>query len=190
MAIKHQATDDRFLIRALKSEMDYQCRFALMAYSDLDAGLHALMNHSPTLPLRDEPDRIWYSLQGFLVACANISKLLQAVARSRTEHGATLRTQLGVKSDSPLASRELRNHFEHIDERLEQWARSSERQNLAFRCIGPPGMISGLDPGDNFAMLDPISYRVTFRDDTFDLRPMAAEVRELHQKLTAVLLSW
>src|SRR5690349_3871505 len=84
-------------------ELQRQCEFALMAWSDLDAAM--------TMHLRNPLDsqnplastRIWYSLQAFLNACANLSKLLQPDAlrrrgesvdqrNSRVERGQTLRT--------------------------------------------------------------------------------------------------
>jgi len=42
----------------------------------------------------------------------------------------------------------FRNHFEHFDERLEEWAKSSERHNFVDSNIGPPNMIDGIDPKD------------------------------------------
>jgi hypothetical protein len=35
--------------------------------------------------------------------------------------GQELRAELGVTDDSALRSRALRNHFEHLDERIEGW---------------------------------------------------------------------
>jgi hypothetical protein len=46
-------------------EVERQCRFAIIAAADLDAALAVL-----------DRDHIWYSVQAFLVAAGNVSKLL------------------------------------------------------------------------------------------------------------------
>jgi hypothetical protein len=56
---------DKMLLRIFQREVERQTCFALMAFSDLEAALRI-----------GDIDRIWYSVQGFLVAVGNVSKLL------------------------------------------------------------------------------------------------------------------
>ena len=60
-------------------------------------------------------DRIWCSVQAFLVAAGNISKLLWPPKPLLPERGAELRANLSVGDDSPLEPRTFRNHFEYFD---------------------------------------------------------------------------
>lgn len=162
---------DRMVLRIFQREVERQCRFALMAIQDLKQALQTY-----------DMDRIWYSIQGFLVAAGNISKILwPPKARSR-ERGAELRASLSVGSDSPLEPRTFRNHFEHFDERLEQWVLSSERRNFVDSNVGPPGMIAGLEPGDFLRNFDTTSSAVTFRGDVYHIEPVGEAIRDLWQK--------
>jgi hypothetical protein len=64
------------------------------------------------------------------------------------ERGAELKVNLEVEEDSPLEPRTFRNHFEHFDLRLEQWAISMEPRRCVDSNIASPGMISSIEPGD------------------------------------------
>ena len=150
-------------------EVERQARFALRAIADLEQGLaHGAM------------DRIWSSMQAFLVATVNVSKLLWPTKDRDVARGVELRRVLKVDEGSPLSPGTLRNHFEHFDQRLDSWARSSERNSVADSNVGPPGMIDGLDAGDDIRNYDPTTQTVTFRGDVYHLGPVIAALRELH----------
>jgi hypothetical protein len=160
---------EKMLLRIFQREVERQTRFALISFSDLEEALS----------IRDM-DRIWYAVQGLLVAAGNVSKLLWPSRPSVPNRGEDLKQSLGVPDGSPLAPRTFRNHFEHFDERLEQWAASSQRKNFADSNVGPTGMISGLEPGDYLRNLDTAQRSVTFRGDTYPLKPLVEALRRLH----------
>jgi hypothetical protein len=68
---------------------------------------------------------VWSEIQSILVAAGNASKLLWGSSRGKEEERELLREAAGVADDSPLKSRKIRNAFEHIDERLEDWSEQS-----------------------------------------------------------------
>lgn len=156
------------------NEGERQCRFGLTASDDLQAALNT-----------PDMDRIWFSVQSLLVAAGNVSKLLWPPSPRTPNRGEEVRRALGVADDSPLAPRVFRNHFEHFDERLEGWAMSSTRRNIADSNVGPPGMIGGLDPGDFLRNFDTAGFAVTFRGGTYPLRPIVDAMAELGQKARA-----
>ena len=162
---------ETFILRIFQREVERQCRFALIAIDDLKQALQTSNN-----------DRIWYSIQAFLVAAGNISKLLWPSEPRLPERGTELRASLSVGDESPLAPREFRNHFEHFDERLEKWSTSSERRNFVDSNIGPQGMVTGVEPGDFLRNFDPKTFAVTFRGDVYHLQPVANAIRDLWQK--------
>jgi hypothetical protein len=157
-----------------------QCEFALMAAEDINA---ALKN------VEAKNDRLWFSLNAFLTAVANVSKMLwpnpnRKTAKQFPDRGTDLRKSLGVSDDSPLQHRRVRNHFEHIDERVEEWWLESERHNIALRIIGPlGGVIEGLDEKEFFEQFDPGQPAVAFQGDIFELQPIATEVADLLGRL-------
>jgi len=56
---------EKIVLRIFQKEVKRQCRFALIAIQDLEQALQV-----------GDLDRLWYSVQAFLIAVANISKLL------------------------------------------------------------------------------------------------------------------
>lgn len=87
---------------------------------------------------------------------------------------------LQVSSPPPLEPRHFRNHFEHFDERFEDWATSSARRNFIDSNVSPDAIIGGLAPGDYLRNFDTGTHAVTFRGDTYPLRPIIDAVAALH----------
>ncbi len=191
---------DNWVTRVFVSEVETQCRLALIARADAEAAIQQL--------LRGEYDasfdslRIWYSIQTFLSACANVSKLLWPKltpskgetaehVRRRRERGEQLRLTLGIVDDSPfseLKDKRLRNYFEHFDERLDDWAVTSPNHNLMTRCSGTPGsfMIAGMGPSDTMGYLDLTTYDVTFQDLAISLPKMYAAIEDLYGRIRTI----
>ncbi len=67
-----------------------------------------------------DPVEVWGSIQSILVAVANVSKILWPVKKYMAR-GKQLRELLGIDDDNLLSDRTFRNHFEHYDERIEEW---------------------------------------------------------------------
>lgn len=164
---------DKRILRIFQREIERQCRFAIIAVQDLQKALQA-----------PDMDRIWYSIQSFLVAAGNVSKLLWPSSAHIPDRATELKNSLGVDDSSPLAPRTFRNYFEHFDERLEDWATSSKQKNFVDSNVGPSGMISGIDPEDYLRNFDTTKNAVTFRGDEYDLRPMVDAIIELHKKVS------
>jgi hypothetical protein len=80
----------------------------------------------------------WMSLQTFLTFAGNVSKLLWPVKKAN-KRGADLRRELGVDGLA-LECRELRNHLEHFDERIDVWLESGRGQNFRDRLIIPTNL--------------------------------------------------
>lgn len=161
------------VLQAFYYEIERQCRFVLMAAHDLETGLNS-----------KDMDRLWYSVQALLVAAANISKLLWPPRPHIRNRGDQLRNNLSVRADSSLELRTFRDHFEHYDERLEDWASSSARHNIVDTSVLSSGAITGIDARDFMRNFDPTSYSITFRGDSHPLKPIVEEVAGLWTRVT------
>jgi hypothetical protein len=192
-------------------EVERQCQFAHMAYDALEEASNEYHQPRPASPEPNSKDaaqirlstvryeqwllameiydqkreaaylRLWYSVQAFLVAAGNISKLLWPPGKPLfPERGPELRSGLDVEENSPLKPRTFRNHFEHFDERLERWAASPEPRTLTDSNIGPVSAISGLELDDRLRHFDPTTYTVTFRGETYHLRPIIEAIQAIH----------
>jgi hypothetical protein len=156
------------LLRLFQSHVQEQCLTVLRVY--------------PLVESR-RVDDVFFGLPVLLNAAANISKLLwgggrrsRATARRR----APLRASLQVSDSSALRSTAMRNRFEHMDERLEEWDAKSRRHVYIDRNVGPvQAVIAGVDAGDFFRNYDPETGMVIFWGDTFDVRAIVAEVQRI-----------
>ncbi len=162
---------DKKILSIFQREIERQYRFAIITFQDLQKKLQA----------RDI-DRIWYSIQSFLVAAGNVSKLLWPPSAHIPNRAKELKNSLGMDDSSPLAPRIFRNHLEHFDERLEDWVLSSKRKNFVDSNVGPTGMISGIDPEDCLRNFDTTKNTINFRSDEYNLKPMVDAIIELHGK--------
>ncbi len=165
---------DNQLLRVFQREIERQCCFALIAFEDLNSSLDD-----------GNLDRLWYSVQGFLIAAGNISKLLWPPNSSLAVRGQRLRQVLAVSDQPALRARTYRNHFEHFDERLQEWATSSARRNFVDSNVGPPNTIVGLESTDFLRNFDTQSFTITFRGDVYELQPISKEISELCTKARA-----
>lgn len=64
---------------------------------------------------------VWSAIQSILVAAGNVSKILWPSRKSSSARGQVLRKLLNVDDQNLLSDRKIRNHFEHYDERIEDW---------------------------------------------------------------------
>ncbi len=142
-----------------------------MAVEDLD---QALQTHNT--------DLIWYSIQAILVSTGHISNLLWPPLAQSQKRGKELRASLGVKEDFALRPKYFRNHFEHFDERLEKWAKASERGIFFDSNVGPLSAIGGVDARDLLRNFDPSTFTLTFRGDEYGLKPIIDVISELWQR--------
>jgi hypothetical protein len=161
---------DTFVLRIFQSEVELQCKFILTATHELNAAL-----------LTMNGDEIWKQLQVVLVASANLSKMFWGSSGKKQAERAALRESLQVGNDSPLRDPDLRNDFEHFDERLEDWFSESEHRNFVGRNIGPENMIVFGDqaPPDRFQHFDPATGTVTFWDHSVSINDVVNEAARI-----------
>jgi hypothetical protein len=83
-----------------------------------------------------------------------------------------------VQDDSPLRSRELRNHFEHFDSRVIEFIREHPREDWVEAHIGPPRELGDLAP-HVMRCFDPGTDTFWFRDIPFRLQPLIEALRNV-----------
>jgi hypothetical protein len=170
------------------TEVLRQCDFALMAYADVRRSLT-----SPEPIARPEIDRhlrhmrsLWYSLQSFLIATANLSKLLWPAPKF-AQRGKELRQVLGVADASPVSSRTFRNHFEHFDQRLEAWI-GTHRGIFVDSNVGPiTNAIAGGDSASYLRNYDDKNEILTFQGEALELRPVVEEISRIRNAAAQAL---
>jgi hypothetical protein len=75
----------------------------------------------------------------------------------------------------------MRNHFEHFDERMEKWNKTSVHHNFADKLIGPTHMILGFEQGDYFRHFDTSKGAIRFNGEEYLIQPIVDELVKVHK---------
>lgn len=127
----------------------------------------------------------------FLQHAACISRLLwpapkgNAAERARAmARGNDLRCALRVDDTHVLRVRDLRDHLEHYDERIDDWAETSPNRNIVDNMIGPRGAIAGdaIKDKDIMRLYDPATKQFVFRGESFDIQALVNGVEDIHAR--------
>jgi hypothetical protein len=144
--------------------MEMQAKFVLI-------GAHELQ-HAPA------PTDTWCALQTILVSAANLSKLFWGSSGKRAAERKPLRDSFGITDRSPLKDPDMRNDFEHFDERI--WKHFVDEDNNVYsgRNIEPLGILE--IPGtSHFGLYDPKTGKVTFWDREASIPEIVEEAKRI-----------
>jgi hypothetical protein len=134
---------------------------------------------------------VWGLLSLILTSTSNISKIFwpsfpscikdeeREKYKKYQERGKYLRNLLDAKNNSPLNNRQLRNHFEHFDERLHEWFDKSKTKNFSSRNINVIFNTSFSDDLMDMGNFDSRRNAVTFWNVKYELEPIRNEVLNL-----------
>jgi len=153
---------------ALISEIVTQAKFAEIAANQL-------ANTSNSV-------EVWGSIQSILVATANVSKILWPARKQSKSRGRHLRNLLGVDDDNLLSDRTFRNHFEHYDERIEEWIESKNSAVYMDSRIDPFELTTLSLPQLFHRSYNPISKTLSFRGESIDIAAVLAELAKIREK--------
>jgi len=125
---------------------------------------------------------VWCSIQSILVAAGNVSKILWPMRKSSAARGDVLRTLLNVDDRNPLSDRNFRNHFEHYDERIEDWFAENRSAVYMDSSIDPFNPIWGPNPANRHRAYNPLTQTLTFRGESVDLAALLNALEEIRHK--------
>ena len=108
-------------------------------------------------------------------------------AKRAHRRGQVLRDMLSLQSGHSVQNRSLRDHFEHFDERLDDWAENSRNKNIIQRLFGPRAAIGGdsIQDSDIILHFDPATNVFGFRGEQYDIQNLATGIRDIYQKAKA-----
>ncbi len=174
------------VLRHFQFEIVLQIRFCRWAYDNI----HRLARAGRT-------QEALYNVQSLLVAWANISKIMWPVRnrndtdakwKKKLERGKEIRESIAVNDDSILKNREIRNIYEHYDERLDEWYSSpNHSKGFADMWVGPINDIlrglPTLKKENVFRHYDPNTDVATFQGKEYHLRPVFDELARIYNIL-------
>jgi hypothetical protein len=127
---------------------------------------------------------VWCSIQSILVSAANISKILWA-SKNRSR-AARLRKRLKVEADSILSSRKFRNHFEHYDERIQEWF--SSHSNGVYVDLATNPSFGEVFAGNAHRGYNSFDNSLIFRGERLDLNKLLTALSKVHENCKLYVL--
>lgn len=122
---------------------------------------------------------VWCSLQSILVATGNVSKILWPINKKYKQRGERLRIMLKVTDDNPISDRKFRNHFEHFDERIEDWFKHSPNGLYIDQAMNPSLRSDGLTLNTHRGY-NSFNNTLVFRDEILDLDEVLAALEKIY----------
>jgi hypothetical protein len=158
---------DTFPLRMFQRQVALQCRYILMSGTDIRA---AIVSTNKIL--------LFYALQNLLNATANISKACWGQGGKLRAQREPLRLSLGITDASPFFWTNMRNNFEHLDERIDMWAASSQHNFVDFN-LGPRSSYWRFNDEDIFRLFDTATGTLVFWGDEFNAPAIIAEAERV-----------
>lgn len=157
-------------------QIHQQCEFALYSYEKMDEiASDSIVSGA----------KFWCYAQSMLSCTANISKYLWG--RKYGEDRELIRGLLDINDDSLLKDRQVRNHIEHFDERLLQWEKRIQDDEI-YTDAG-----IGTEENYNEYIYRPFRYYtwdtniIYFKDLKFDINNIVLEISRVRNKCMKVL---
>ena len=139
-------------------------------------------NAAGRLAVSSDPIEVWSSIQSILVAAGNVSKILWPVRKPNKERGKQLRDLIGVDDHNLLSDRTFRNHFEHYDERVEEWFAGNDSAVYMDSGIDSFEQRPWRPPRQFHRSYNPVSQVLSFRDESIDLAAVLTALAEIRKK--------
>jgi len=127
---------------------------------------------------------VWCSIQSILVAAGNVSKILWPSHKYKIR-GERLRQLLKVEKNNLLSNRKFRNHFEHYDERIEEWFQS--RSGGVYVDLSMNPSMSGL--GNSHRGYNSFNNTLIFRGELFELAEVLKALEEIYENCKFYVLT-
>jgi hypothetical protein len=170
--------------------------FLMWAITECARAIKAIDEIARLASLRDTSNPGFVVLEGqsvfdeirlALQCSANVSKVFWP-QQSAAARGERLRQLTGLDAKHPLSSRKLRNHIEHIDERLDEWTSPSPRPFLTIELVlhaetnANPNKQMSID--STAISYDAVSNTVHAFGETFSLTDLRAHVVDVREHIS------
>jgi len=159
------------------SEIVFQIKIALRASEKLFDTTKAI----------DQLD-YWSSIQSILTAATKVSKILWPCNNKknieRNIRAERLRKLLSINEDNLLSKRSIRDHFEHYDERIDEWFKDKKSAVYTDNVIELPKPKWADFPNNYHRSYNPITRILTFRGESINLSRVMEELENILLKGT------
>jgi hypothetical protein len=164
-------------LHVLLGEISFQSQLAAKA-----------AEHLPACGEQFDSVEVWSAIQSILIAAGNVSKILWP-SPGRSARGEALRALLDVDDTNPLSNRKFRNHFEHYDERIEDWMATKPAATYLDQKIGPAEFDPHVFPQLVHRHYDPCTKALIFRNESMNLAFTLEALESIRRKCGTFVLA-
>ena len=170
---------DPKLVRVFQHQVRVQCEFIFLAYD-------YLVDHA--LKLEGSTVMTFFAIQSLIGSAACIRRAMWGQDASTNARRLPLRQSLATDDSSPINNPDIRNHFEHFDERIEKWWAVSKQDSFLDLNVLPAGTFTNPVVINEFRHYDPVSGDVTFwQHSKMNLPTLVEEAKRIHEIALAEL---
>ena len=183
---------DNALLRIYLTQIAIECDNGMFAVDGIQKTLKEMSEFDIDAPIEDSPSTylVFFHAKVLVNSAAGVSRMLWPPGPRRNgdkkrskERGKALRDTLGVDDTHLLKTRTLRDHFEHFDERLDDWAENSVGRQMVTDNIGPIRIFCHFDPKDVIVHYDPEDGTLYFRGEKFSLPEISHAVIDIQERV-------
>lgn len=178
------------MLQTYVKQVREQCQFIIMAHAGIRAAIdlgnraHQERRHGDVdVGLRMGEDAIrelWYSAQAMMTATANVHKLAWGLGKGASAQAREpIRYALEIDDSSAISkeARDMRNNFDHYEDRIREWAESGE--GLKIEGVGGPISVNGHTSRAQWRNYDPATDSLWFWGESIYLGDIEQEARRL-----------
>lgn len=168
-----------------------ECRRALDNLAQVDQLADVQVQRQAGIEIRENL-RIFDCIRLGLQMAANVSRLFWPPRKGNTARGDHLRSLTGLSDTHGLSDRTLRNHIEHLDERLDAWTANSPRPFLTVELVlhgDYPETEAKRDEivGATAIVYDAKSRSIQLFGDSFSLPAVWADLEDVLKKISQAM---
>lgn len=153
----------------LIAEVKQQAEYAVLSYN--------FIINTPIVMINSKKDRdmFWLHISNFLNSTAIISKILWGNKNNYNEREG-LRNSLNINDEMFIRDRDIRNNFEHIDNKVIKWSEESTDGNFIDRNITTGIKSESIDAFRNYDIRKKV---ITFNDLEYPVIKICQELMYL-----------
>lgn len=138
-----------------------------------------------------QPYEFFFHIQSFLNSAIAVANLVWPSSKDKEaqSRAAAIRAAIGAADDAPVGLRDVRNGFEHFDERLDKWRRTSTSGNFVDQNFGPrlTAPFANIFPTDVARNYDPATSELAVYGHTTNVAAVMRELESLVERMPNTL---
>lgn len=131
---------------------------------------------------------VLFAGQAVLTSASHVAGILWPTRARARRRGEVLREKLGLPAEHAMADRRFVELWEHADEKLDEFVRTTKGERVLFDHVGSPASLNlpGLKESGVYRMYDTDNRVFTFRGIGYNLVNLAKAIEEIGRRAEAL----